>query len=52
MCVAHEPNTEEKRVQDVLVIISHILSLVVLVDMHVKALLVKKGTVSVNSTDL
>ena len=52
MCVPHQPNTKEKRVQDALVIISHVLSLVVMVDLHVKAILAKSGTKkSKDSTD-
>ena len=51
MCVAHEPNSEEKRIQNVLVVLSHVVSLVVMVDLHVKAILAKKGTKSVDSTD-
>ena len=51
MCVAHTANTKEKRVQDALVVVTHVLSLVVIVDLHVKAFLAKKGTKSVNSTD-
>ena len=51
MCVAHTANTKEKRVQDALVVVTHVLSLVVMVDLHVKAFLAKKGTKSVNSTD-
>ena len=52
-CVPHEPNTEQKRVQDALVIISHVISLVVMVDLHVKAILSKLGTKKAKeSTDL
>ena len=53
MCVAHEPNTKEKRIQDVLVIISHVLSVVIMIDLHVKAALAKVGTkkTSADTTD-
>ena len=52
-CVPHEPNTEQKRVHDALVIISHAISIVVMVDIHAKALLSKLGTTkATESTDL
>jgi len=47
----HEPNTTERRVQDVLVIVSHVVSILVAIDWHVRALLVKKGTVNVDKDD-
>ena len=49
MCVPHEPNTEQKMLQDVLVILSQAISLIVMVDVHVQALLRKRGTTE--STD-
>ena len=53
MCVAHEPNTKEKRIQDVLIIISHVLSVVIMIDLHVKAALTKVNTkkTSADTTD-
>ena len=44
MCVPHKANKEEMMIQDVLVILSHAVSLVVMVDLHVKAILSKLGT--------
>ena len=44
MCVPHKDNKEEMMIQDVLVILSHVVSLVVMVDLHVKAILSKLGT--------
>ena len=51
MCVPHEPNTTERHVQDALVIVSHVVSILVAIDWHVRALLVKKGTVKVGKDD-
>ena len=51
ICVPHKANTKEKNIQDALVVVSHVLSLMVMIDLHIKALLVKKGTKSVDSTD-
>ena len=53
MCVPHEPNNTEKRVQDVLVILCHVVSILVAIDIHVKVFLSKKGTTKVSDgTDL
>ena len=44
MRMGSRPSTKEKRIQDVLVIISHVLSVVIMIDLHVKAALTKVGT--------
>ena len=52
MCVPHMANTEQKRIQDALVIISHVISVVIMFDLHAKAILSKLGTKkSKDSTD-
>ena len=52
MCVPHMANTEQKRIQDALVIISHVISVVIMIDLHAKAILCKLGTKkSKDSTD-
>ena len=52
MCVPHMANTEQKRIQDALVIISHVISVVIMIDLHAKAILHKLGTKkSKDSTD-
>ena len=52
MCVPHEANKKEMMIQDVLVILSHVVSVVVVIDLHVKAILAKLGTKkSKDSTD-
>ena len=51
MCVPHEPNKHEMMVQDALVILSHVVSLILTFDQHIKAFLTKKGTRSAEGTD-
>lgn len=48
MCVPHEANTTERRVQDGLVIVSHVVSLLVTTDWHLKACLMAQGTMNVH----
>ena len=51
MCVPHMANTEQKRIQDALVIISQG-SVVIMIDLHAKAILSILGTKkSKDSTD-
>jgi hypothetical protein len=50
-CVPHQPNRHQMMVQDVLVILSHAVSIILAIDQQIKAFLTKKGTRSAEGTD-